>query len=223
MRRALLFLAFATACATPPAPRAANDEADARQVAERYLAAVAGTGDESGLDLLLGGATANARLFALENWRIEKAEPPRHEEGDLALAARGVEELDQASRDAMAGLVGQGTGAESVTIEQLSPEAAAQLMGPTQASADRLTAAFPLLAAVLRVGQAVYWNPKNPARALLAKADGPYTLDFRGYEIESKEGPRKVVRRWKLAVVRFTSAGQDTGWKVLPAADWNAE
>lgn len=214
-----------TACASGPAVRGADPadaEADARAVAEKYLNAVSGKGDESGLDLLLGGATTNARLFSLENWAIVATEPARHENGDVLAAANAVLEVDQASRDALAGLVGSGTSAEGGSVEQLSPQEAQQVMAPTQASADRLKAAHPLLASVLRVGQPVFFNPKNPARPLLA-GSGTYALDVRGFEIESKEGPRKVARRWKLALLRFKSDAADTGWKVLPAADWNAE
>lgn len=213
-------------CASGPSARGApaeNAEADARAAAEQYLNAVSGKGAESGLDLLLGGATTNARLFSLDNWEIVSVEPARHEDGDVAAVAQAVDAVDVASRDALAGLVGTATGAEDGSaVQQLSPQEAQQVMAPTQASADRLKAAHPLIASVLRVGQPVFFHPKNPARPLLT-GSGAYALDVRGYEIESKEGPRKVARRWKLAVVRFTSATVDTGWKVLPAADWNAE
>ena len=54
--------------------------------------------------------------------------------------------------------------------------------------------------------------------ALACAPSGP------GMTIESLEGPRKEVRRWPLRVLRFTtSRGLDTGWKILPASDWNGD
>jgi hypothetical protein len=193
-------------------------------VAETYLNAIAGSGDESGRELLLGGATINAKLFTLENWRIVREEEPRHEEGDVLVATRLVRELDEASRAALSAILGDETQAAAATVTQITPEVAAKLMEPTQASADRFLSTLPVLAYVLRVGKGVYWSPKNPARALLAHAGpGRYALDFHLFEIETKEGPRQVPRPWPLRVLRFKTANLDTGWKVLPASDWNAE
>jgi len=214
--------ACAGARATPDSD--ASSAIEIRAVAERYLNALAGRGDDSGRDLLLGGATTNARIFSLENWQIVGEQPARHEEADVALAAKLVAELDEASRVAMAGLMTPSGGAEAVSVEQITPEVAAQLMGPTQARADQLVAAVPVMAYVLRVGKSVYWNPANPARALLANAAaGPYVLDLFWFEVETKEGPRQVARRWPLRVLRFKTAQLDTGWKILPESDWNAE
>lgn len=210
-----------TSCATTSAATGPAD-VDVKTVAETYLDAISGKGDESGRDLLLGGSTLNATLFALENWRIVRTLAPRREEADLGAAAQMVHELDQASREAAAGLLGVTTSEEPV--EMITPEVAKELMRPTQASADRFVSAFPLMAHVLRVGEAVYWNPKNPARTFVANApSGGYLLDLQSFEIETIEGPRKVPRTWKLGVLRFKTAHLDTGWKVLPAADWNAE
>ena len=41
--------------------------------------------------------------------------------------------------------------------------------------------------------------------------------------VESKEGPRQQSRKWPLRVVRFHSDAVDTGWKILPASDWNGD
>ena len=47
----------------------AQDDAEAKKVAETYLNALTGTGDEAGKDLLHGGVTMTAQLFSLENWK----------------------------------------------------------------------------------------------------------------------------------------------------------
>ena len=221
-------LLTAASCATTQAasgPSASSPREEVRRVAERYLEAVVGKGDEADRELLLGGATTDGRLFTLENWRIVEEQEPRHEEAEVEAALQSMQELDEASRAAVATIVsGSGASEEEASVEQLTPEVAAELMKPTQASADRFTAALPLLAEVLRVGEAVYWAPRNPARAMLSGAGGGrYALDLYGLTIESIEGPRKVPRRWPLRVLRFKTAALDTGWRVLPASDWNAE
>jgi hypothetical protein len=41
--------------------------------------------------------------------------------------------------------------------------------------------------------------------------------------VTSVEGAAKTPREWPLRVVRFKSEKVDSGWKILPASDWNAE
>jgi hypothetical protein len=82
-----------------------------------------------------------------------------------------------------------------------------------------------VLAYALRTGKELYWHPNNPMRALLAQAgtQGRYSLEVYRWTMVSVEGPSKIPRKWPLRVVRFKSAKVDTGFKVLPASDWNAE
>jgi hypothetical protein len=216
---ALLFLASTSLAAEGQAGP------EARKVAETYLKAVTGDGDEVGRDLLLGGATMNAKLFSLENWRIVSEEPVRREQAELSSALHMMSELDQASRAALAEVVGSTGDSAEPGISQISQSDAARLLGPTQEKAQRLLRAHPVLAYVARVGKEVYWHPKNPARAMLASAgtSGPYTVELYLFNIETREGPRQVPRQWPLRVLRFRTAKLDTGWKVLPASDWNAE
>jgi hypothetical protein len=197
---------------------------DVRKMAETYLNAIAGTGDASGRDLLLGGATTSAQLYVLENWRIVGEEAPRHEEAEVELATRLMHELDDASVQAASGLLASGSGADSASVENITPEVAKEIMKPTQESADRLTSALPVMATFLYVGKAVYWNPKSASRITLAGAGpGKYSLDLQAFDVETFEGPRKVQRRFPLKMVRFKAPKVDTGWRVLPAADWNAD
>jgi hypothetical protein len=62
-------------------------------------------------------------------------------------------------------------------------------------------------------------------RAVLAKAGdkGKYSIEVHRWMVLSKEGPAKQPREWPLRVLRFKSGKIDTGWKILPASDWNAE
>jgi hypothetical protein len=218
-------LVLAASCATTASSSGGTtvSEVDVKKLAEQYLGALAGTGDASGRDLLLGGATTSAQLYVLENWRIVGEQTARHEEGDVEQATRLMRELDQASIQAASGLLASNS-AESASVDIITPEVAREIMKPTQESADRLTSALPLMASFLYVGSAVYWNPKSASRVTLASAGpGKYALDIRAFDVETTEGPRKVPRRFPLKMVHFKAPNVDTGWRVLPAADWNAD
>jgi hypothetical protein len=202
-----------------------SPEAQSDQVANAYLRAVSDTGDAAGRDLLLGGATFNAQLLTLENWRILSSEPVRREDGNLGEAAHLMSELDRAGRSALAKMMKEAKQGNDLTLEELSQEQAAKLLTPTKERSEKFLRACPLLAYLTRVGKEVYWHPQNPMRMLLRKAGthGPYTVELRRYKIESKEGPRQVPREWPLRILRFRGGNIDTGWKILPASDWNAE
>lgn len=217
MRTALLFVAL------PLVSWA--DEAEVRAVAEKYLAAITGRGDERGRELLLGGVPMDAQLLALENGRIVEAEPLRREEGDLAQAKSLMAELDGAGRKALTALMNAEQTGDDLTMTEISQEDAQKLLQPTKEKASRFVKAHPLLAYCARVGKEVYWHPKNPIRPLLQSAGskGRYVLEFQRFTVESKEGPRQSIRRWPLRVLRFRAGQVDTGWRVLPASDWSPE
>ncbi len=204
---------------------AAPPKDEAQDVAESYLKAISSEGDEAGRDLLLGGATLNAKLFTLENWRIVEREPARVEQGDLAVARKLMADLDKAGRQALAKIVTAASGPDGLSMTEVSQEEAARLLAPTRERAKAFVAKFPWLAYVARVGKEVYWHPKNPLRPVLEQAgtSGRFTLEFHLFKIETKEGPRQVPRVWPLRVLRLRTDKLDTGWKVLPASDWNAE
>lgn len=195
------------------------------KVAEAYLDALSGKGDENGRDLLLGGATMNAQLFILENWRVKEKEKPRIEEGELATAQRLIGELDKAGRAALTKLMSGDAVGDDLQVTEVSQEEATKLMAPTRERAQKLLQKFPVLAYATRVGKEVYWHPKNPMRPLLARAgdSGTFKLELYLFKIETVEGPRRVPRVWPLRVLRFRTGKLDTGWRVLPASDWNAE
>lgn len=206
-------------------PALAQDDADAKKVAETYLNALTGAGDEAGKDLLLGGATMNAQLFSLENWTLKSKDPVRKEDGDLAHAVQQMNELDKAGRSALTGLMGVEAVGDDLKMTEVSADQAAKLLAPTKVKAAAFQKSHAVLTYALRVGKEVYWHPKNPMRAVLAKAgtQGKYSVEVHRWTIQTTEGPAKTPREWPLRVLRFKSQKIDTGWKILPASDWNAE
>ncbi len=217
-----LFVATALLFAVPAL---AQDE-EAKKAAETYLNALTGKGDEAGKDLLLGGVTMNAQLFSLENWELKAKDPVKREEADLGHVVGMMTDLDKAGRKALTKLMGAEAVGDDMKMVEVSKEDAEKMLGPTREKAAALLKAHPVLAYyALRVGKEVYWHPKNPMRALLAKAgtSGKYSIEIHRWTVLSKEGPAKTPREWPLRVVRFKAGKVDTGWKVLPASDWNAE
>jgi hypothetical protein len=198
---------------------------DPRAAGEAYLKALAGQGDDSARGFLLGGVTMNASIVSLENWSIVSEDPVRKESSDLGDAVKKMGELDNAGRKALATLLGKGTSGNDLTTTDVSQDEANKLLAPTRAKALAFKKSHPVLAYVARVDKEVYWHPKNPVRPLLAQVghSGTYTLEVHRYIIETKEGPRQVPRRWPLRVLRFKAGSVDTGWKILPASDWNGE
>jgi hypothetical protein len=167
----------------------------------------------------------NAQLFNLENWSIQSREPVRTEQGDLRAAVTAMDELDRAGRKSLTRIVAGAGSGNGLEVHQISQEEAAKILGPTQEKAQAFLKAHPVLAFVARVGKEVYWHPRNPVRSLLADASGTgrYQLELHLFTIVTREGPRQVPREWPLRVLRFRAGKLDTGWKILPASDWNAE
>jgi hypothetical protein len=202
---------------------------DARKVADAYLRALTGEGDDKARDTLLGGATLNARLETLANARVVEREPHKSEQGELADVHANVDNLDRAARQALSQLLGGGPAAkddpDGLGVDILDASQAQQVLAPTRARAAAFFKSHPVFAYVLRVDREVFWHPKNPARKLLADAGlkGRYQLDFHLFRVETVEGSMKKAKVWPLRVVRMRTDTMDTGWKVLPASDWNAE
>ncbi len=215
----LLLLLPTVACAqeTPP---------PVQRTAESYLIALSTTGDDTGRELLLGGVTMDARLAAVDSWRIVRRNYAKKETGSLKTANTLMADLDKAGRRTLADLLKKGGNGEDMAVVELTKEEATRLLAPTKERNDAFLKTLPLLAYVARVGKEVYWHPKNPIRPLLQQAgtDGTYNLDVYHFTVETTEGPRKQTRQWPLRIVRFTtSGGLDTGWKVLPASDWSPD
>jgi len=206
---------------------AGAQEDPVHQIARAYLDALVGVGDDAARETLLGGVTMNASIASIGSWRIIAEDPVRKETGALQTASQLMSELDKTGRATLANLLNQsGATSNEVEVRELSEAEANRLLAPTRQSASRFVRTLPVLAYIARVSKPVYWHAKNPVRPLLAQAgtDGTYSLEVHRITIESLEGPRKEVRRWPLRVLRFTtSRGLDTGWKILPASDWNGD
>lgn len=212
-------------CAVAVLAGAPADDSEPKKVATAYLKAIAGQGDTAGRDLLLGGLTMNAQLFSLDNWEFKSKDPVQKEEGDLSAAMRLVKDLDHAGREALTKMLQTEEPATDFKVHQISADEASKLTQPTREGAAKLLSAHPVLAYALRVGKEVFWHPKNPMRLTLEKSGGAgtYALEVHRWQVLSREGPNKNPREWPLRVVRFRAGKFDTGWKVLPASDWNAE
>jgi hypothetical protein len=225
MRTSFQALALVAALGISAAARAGDDDAEPRKVAETYLNALTGKGDDAGKDLLLGGVTMNAQLFNLDNWKLTGKDPVKKEEADVAHAVQMMNELDKAGRKALTKLMGAEAVGDELKMVEVSREDAEKMLAPTRERATAFTKAHPVLAYATRVGKEVYWHPKNPMRPLLSRAgvSGKYTIEIHRWTVLTLEGPAKTPREWPLRILRFKSGKVDTGWKVLPASDWNAE
>ena len=199
----------------------AKDEA--RKLAEAYLQALAHKGGAEALETLLGGATLRARAATIPDWKIVGREKHRHEVGLVENLQAFVTSVDAAGREALAKLSG-GSGGPMGDLGEVTAEEATRILEPTRRKAKAFQASHPVFAFVARVDKPVYWHPANPFRALLTEAGekGEYQADVDLFWIESSRAGQPV-RRWPLRVVRFVAGGKDTGFKVLPASDWNAE
>src|SRR5689334_6757266 len=124
-------------------PARAQDDAEVRRLAETYLKATTGEGDESGKNLLLGGPSMDASLFSLENGRIVRTDALKREKGDLGSAVKLMHELDRSAKDAIAKM-GGGSGDE-LSVTELTGAEASKMMRPTQAVRQRFLKKHPVL------------------------------------------------------------------------------
>lgn len=199
----------------------AQDEA--RKMAEAYLDAISKKGGAEALDSLLGGATLRARSFAIPDWKIVSRPKHRHEVGTLEALNGFVATIDASARAALAKMAGGG-GGPSGDLGDVTAEDATKILEPTRRKAKAFITTHPVFAYIARADKPVYWHPANPFRKLLADGGekGEYQADLDLFWIETtREG--MPPRQWPLRVVRFQANGKDTGLKILPASDWNAE
>jgi hypothetical protein len=188
-----------------------------RKVAEAYLNALAGKGADDARDLLLGGATLTARDFNIPNWRIAYRDEARVEDKPLLGAVKSMWMLDKIGAEALNMVVVKED--DNLTLTQ---EQAAKMLGPTREAAVKFQDEYPLFSYVARVDKDVFWHPDNPWRKEVKKLgkDGNYHLELHRFMIEERE-QGKQTRLWPLRVLRIKSAKYDSGWKILPASDWD--
>jgi len=191
---------------------------EARKVAEAYLAALTGEGDATARSYLLGGVTFSAEDAHIPNWKIVRREAPRSEKAFLAPAIKHMHDLDRAGSLALAKLL-----EDSQTRAVLRPKDLNKLLSATRVAVGAFQKENPLFATIARVGKSVYWHAHNPFRLLVESIDqgGQYELELHVFMIE--ETQKTGTRTWPLRVLRLKTESHDSGWKILPASDWDPD
>jgi hypothetical protein len=125
--------------------------------------------------------------------------------------------LDKAGAESLSGVVV--IEGESLELTQAQAE---KLLGPTREMALQFQERFPLFSYVSRNGKDVFWHPENPWRKEVKKLGkgGNYTLEMHRIMIEEKASGTQT-RLWPLRVLRIRTKSYDSGWKILPASDWD--
>jgi len=217
MRRAIGVVALGVLLV---AGTALAEKDEVQKIAEAYLNALSGKGGEGAREYLLGGVTLSAELVTVPNWKVVKRESMKVEEADLADAVKEMKVYDALGRKALDEMLKMAGDKE---VQEITKEQAAKIMKPTEAQREKFMDKFPLFAKVARVDKDIYWHPKNPWRVLLDKmgTKGSYRLEFHRFEIEETDHGKKRV--WPLRVLRMTTQKFDTGYKILPASEWDPE
>ncbi|MDF1563596.1 MAG: hypothetical protein P1V51_11165 [Deltaproteobacteria bacterium] len=224
---ALLLLSATSALAAPK--KAATDpkskeaglalQDEPRKVAEAYLDALAGKGDESARGYLLGGVTFSAEDVTIPNWEIIERKAVVKESAFLAPAIKYMHDLDAAGAKSLTALLDDDKKAPA-------PKAVTKTLAPTRKQIAAFQKDHPVFAQVARVGKAVYWHPHNPWRLLVESIDqaGKYELEVHVFLVkEAREQKDGGDRTWPLRVVRFKTDSHDTGLKILPASSWDPD
>jgi len=198
-----------------------NDEPGKLAVA--YLKALAGDKDQSARELLLGGLTLTAEEVSVSTWRIVGRDPKQVEDASVKSALAELRGLDNAGRKTLSAVVQ--VAEYDVELTAISQEQAEKIMAPTHEAAKRFQARFPVFAYCARVGKDVYWHPANPWRSVVIPQlgdEGTYHLELHLFHIEETV-KGQAPRVWPLRILRIQTKKWDSGWKVLPASDWDPE
>lgn len=220
---ALLTTAPAISYAGPVKKAAAKEDPALQKIATEYLAALQSTDTADGKEHLLGGVTIDAKNAHVLNASVVKKSAIRSEIGSLADVSSLMRDLDAAGFK----MLGQETAANepSSAPSAVDLPQALELLKKTRELRQAMLKKFPVLSDVVRVDRALYWHTKNPMRPVLKQAgrEGSYEVHHATYTIESKDDAKSAARQWPLRFVRFKSGSVDTGWKVLPASEWDPE
>lgn len=204
------------------APAAPPDDAP-KQVAIAYLKALDGSGKQSARELLLGGLTLTAEEVSVPNWKIQDRLVQR-EEDDVKGAVELMKALDKSGAKALTNIMNLAeSDGDDIGMATVSQEQANKLMAPTQIAAKRFKERYPVFSYCARAGKEVYWHPANPWREVVKKlgTSGKYVLEFHRFNVlETSGGTSRV---WPLRVLRIKTESYDSGWKILPASDWDPD
>lgn len=200
--------------------QAASEDPTLTKIATEYLNALQSVDTTDGKEHLLGGITIDAKNAHVLNAKIVKKGEIKSESGNLADVSTLMRDLDSAGFK----VLGQET-AETPEPTTMDLQQALQLIEKTRELRQTMLKKYPVLSDVVRVDRALYWHTKNPMRPVLKQAgrEGTYDVQFVAYTIESKDDAKAKARQWPLRFVRFKSGEVDTGWKVLPASEWDPE
>lgn len=191
---------------------------EARKVAEAYLKALEGKGDGFARNYLLGGLTLTANDFSIPNWKIKKRDAARIEELDVDGAVAAMRELERKGAEALNGVIVSEDNSVALTQEQ-----ATKMLEPTKLQAQKFMDTYPLFSYVARARKDLFWHPENPWTKEVKKLGkgGKYKLEVHRFNIEEQDTSGGAPRIWPLRVIRITTTVYDSGWKILPASDWD--
>lgn len=188
-----------------------------------YLKALDGDKDQSVREVLLGGLTLTAELVAVSTWRIVGRDAKQVEDASVKSALEELRSLDNAGRKTLSTVVQ--VAEDDVELMAISQEQAEKIMAATHDAAKRFQAKFPVFSYCARVGKDVCWHPSNPWRSVVMPQlgeDGDYHLELQLFHIEETvKGQAPGV--WPLRVLRIQAKKWDSGWRILPGSDWDAE
>lgn len=214
-----------SAPAQQPAQQPAPQQDDApRRIAVAYLKALDGSGPQEVRELLLGGLTLSGEEARIPNWKIQERVVQK-EQLDVTGATGLMKALDESGAKALTNIMNlaEGGGDDDVGMETVTQDQANKLMAPTRAAAAVFKKKYPVFAYCSRAGKDVYWHPSNPWRQVVKElgSEGEYTLEMHRFNVleKSKDG----TRAWPLRVLRIRAGGYDSGWKILPASDWDPD
>lgn len=220
-----VLLAAALFCAPPVQGEIPSNDDEPYKLAEAYLKALSGQGDQAAREYHLGGMSFMAQTVGYDSATILSRDPTRLDKGNLEDVVKFFNDIDKAGRKALDKMAAGAGGGDESTGE-ITAEKAEKLMAPAKALMDKFKAKFPTFHWVARADKGVYWHPKNPVRPLIerTKKRGPFTLEVHRFTVEVTDGPLKTKKKWPLKILRL-KVGEDfdTQWKILPAADWNPD
>ena len=213
--------AIALGLCVAASPASALDDAPKKH-AIAYLKALDGSGDPTSRELLLGGLTLTAEEVGIPNWAV-RDRVVQVEEMDVKGAVELMKALDESGRKALNDIMNLAEESGEFGMASVDQATADKLMVPTQKAAKVLKDKYPVFAYCARAGKEVYWHPANPWREVIKKLGnrGKYKLEFHRFNIEEKA--KGNTRVWPLRVLRITTGTFDSGWKILPASNWDPD
>jgi len=194
-----------------------------KEVALGYLKALAGAGDDAAREFLLGDVTLTAGDFKIPNFKIQSREKAKIEIKSLKEALQAMRRVDAVGETALNNIMTAAEIGDELTMATVTQEQANIMMEPAKRETETFLKAFPIFAICARADRDVYWNPSNPWREVTNALgeSGKYKLEFHQFNILERKADK--ARIWPLRVLRIRTKDYDSGWKILPASDWDPD